>query len=82
MGSYPWHDKKNDLHIEVIRHHRDYEQPPTAEEIVQEAANKGVTLDLEEEKNKERDWERLIGKLGFVMKWPNSNHSGGGKGQW
>lgn len=63
MGIYIYKDKKSDLVVEVIRHYKDYEQVPTDEELPAE------------ERGKERDWERRIGKLAFVQKWPSTSGS-------
>ena len=60
MPFYTWIDHKTGYKTDVIRSFKDYEIPPQDEDLP------------EDEQGKEREWERLIGEMLFVSKWPSS----------
>ena len=68
MPIYAWQDKKSKQTVEVVRSFADYEQPPTAQEVIE------AKVELTEPP----EWERVIGKVGVKKgyRW------GGGKGNW
>lgn len=67
MPMYTYHDKNHGLELEVLRSFSEYDVPPTEDELP------------EEERGKDRDWERLIKASPTVTK---SRAWGPGKGYW
>ena len=55
MPMYNWVDHKNQKTIEVVRHFKDYEQPPTQDEC---------DWDITDAK-----WERVISTVGVKKGW-------------
>ena len=60
MPLYLYHDKKSGYTIEVLRSFDEYKEVPRDDELP------------EDERTKEREWERLIQQPLIVNKWPGS----------
>lgn len=66
MPMYTWRDKKSEYQLDVIRPYHEYREPPREDELP------------EEERGKEREWQRIIDGVPTVTK----SFGFGSKGNW
>jgi hypothetical protein len=75
---YHYHCKVCDHHTEVIRPFKDYEIPPSGDELPEEIREACIVAG--EKKGDLHDWERLLNTPLRTLAWPST--TGPGKGNW